>query len=171
MPTRLVAASALAAAAALIIGPVAGCTPTAAKDVAVGDCVQMSGPPDRAETTPAPCGSAESNYTVVAVVSGGGTDIRGCPSDVDSSYSSQNAFSDQSTTICLDVDWVVGGCMSVDADSGQGPYRVNCDDATAPGRQRATEIMRGVANVDQCASGQGYAYDERDFTVCVEDVS
>jgi hypothetical protein len=31
--------------------------------------------------------------------------------------------------------------------------------------------MQKVANVDQCATGLGYAYDERQFTVCVEDVS
>ena len=28
--------------------------------------------------------------------------------------------------------------------------------------------MRGVANVDQCGTGLGYAYPQRDFTVCVE---
>lgn len=170
MSTRLAVAFAVAATAALAMGPVAGCSSATAGDVAVGDCLRMSGPPDRAEATPAPCGSAESNYTVVAVNSGNGTDIHGCPSDVDSYYSSQNAFSDESTTICLDVDWVVGGCMSVDPDSGRDPYRVSCDDASAPGRQRATAILRGVAGVDECVSGLGYAYDERDFTVCVEDV-
>ena len=33
------------------------------------------------------------------------------------------------------------------------------------------EVLENVANVDQCASGVGYPYDERNFTVCVEDVA
>ncbi len=33
------------------------------------------------------------------------------------------------------------------------------------------ETARGVANVDQCRSGMGYAYDQREFTVCVDDVA
>nr|WP_260765108.1 hypothetical protein [Mycobacterium sp. SMC-4] len=131
----------------------------------------MTGPPDRLEANPVPCGSAESNYTVVAVLSGQGSDTPDCPADVDSYYSLQTAFSDQNTTICLDVDWVVGGCMSIDPDNGRDPYRVGCDDTSAPVRQRATAIMQGVASVDQCESGLGYAYVERDFTVCVEDLT
>jgi hypothetical protein len=38
-------------------------------------------------------------------------------------------------------------------------------------RQRATQILKNVVSVGQCTSGVGYAYDERNFTVCVEDVS
>jgi hypothetical protein len=71
----------------------------------------------------------------------------------------------------MDIDWVVGGCMSIDADNDRDPIRVDCNDASAPNRQRTTQIMQKVANVDQCTTGLGYAYDERQFTVCVEDVS
>jgi hypothetical protein len=49
--------------------------------------------------------------------------------------------------------------------------RVDCGDAQAPRRQRATQILADVANADQCASGVGYPYEERAFTVCVEDVT
>ncbi|MGE2836650.1 LppU family putative lipoprotein [Mycobacterium sp. SMC-4] len=160
---------ALAAAATLAAGLVTACSSAAAAEMSVGDCLEVSGPPDRPEATPAACGSDESNYRVVAMVSGAGTDTDGCPADIDSSYSKQSAFSDESTTICLDVDWVIGGCMNV--DSGRDPVRVRCDDTSAPNRQRAIAVMRGVADVDGCVSGLGYAYDARDFTVCVEDVS
>ena len=58
-----------------------------------------------------------------------------------------------------------------DPENDKDPYRVDCADSSAPHRQRATEVLHGVSNVDQCASGVGYAYSERQFTVCVEDVS
>ncbi len=82
----------------------------------------------------------------------------------------RSAFSDARSTICMDIDWVVGGCMSIDPDNGRDPIRIDCTDTSLPGRQRATQMLQNVASVDQCASGVGYAYDERDFTVCVEDM-
>ncbi|MGE2727853.1 LppU family putative lipoprotein [Mycolicibacterium vaccae] len=166
---RRAGVSALVIAAALTGGSLTACTSEAGAEVAVGDCLRMNGPPDRPEVTPAECGSDESNYTVVAVVSGGGTDTDGCPADVDSYYSKQSAFSDESTTICLDVDWVVGGCMSI--ESGRDPQRVRCDDTSVPARQRAIAVMRGEADAGACVSGLGYAYEARGFTVCVEDMS
>jgi hypothetical protein len=66
---------------------------------------------------------------------------------------------------------VVGGCMSIDPANDRDPVRVDCNDASASHRQRATQILAKVANVDQCSTGVGYAYDERQFTVCVGDVS
>ena len=94
-----------------------------------------------------------------------------CPMDVDTYYSMRSSFSGSGSTICMDVDWVVGSCMSIDPENGRDPVRVDCNDRAVPDRQRATQIMREVANVDQCATGIGYAYDVRQFTVCVEDVS
>jgi hypothetical protein len=70
----------------------------------------------------------------------------------------------------MDIDWVVAGCMSIDPENGRDPLRVDCSDTSVPHRQRATQILANVANVDQCTTGVGYAYDERQFTVCVEDV-
>lgn len=160
----------VASATAVVAGLLTACSSTTpASDLVVGDCVQMGGPPDRPETVEAACASPESNYRVVAVYSGTDSAQR-CPSDVDSYYSMRGSFSDSRTTVCLDIDWVVGDCMSIDPDGDADPVRVDCADAQAPGRQRATEILADVANVDQCASGVGYSYDERDFTVCVEDV-
>lgn len=140
-------------------------------DIVVGDCVATSGPPDRPEATKAPCGTSESNFKVVAVIDGPTDGAEHCPSDIDSYYSMRNTFSDSRTTICLDIDWVVGGCMSIDPDNARDPIRADCLDSTLPGRQRATQILEDVANGDQCVSGVGYAYRARNFTVCVEHVA
>lgn len=144
-----------------------GCSSAAAADLQIGDCLQVGGPPDRPATTKVTCGSRESNFKVVGVVEN--TD--GCPTDVDTYYSMLSSFSGSGSTICLDIDWVVGGCMSIDPNNGRDPIRVDCGDGAMANRQRATQVLAGVANVDQCASGVGYAYDQRQFTVCVEDVS
>jgi len=146
---------------------VAGCSSAAAADIRAGDCLKVGGPPDRPETARVQCGSPESNFRVVDAVQN--TDD--CPTDVDTYYSTHSSFSGSGSTICMDVDWVVGGCMSVDPENGRDPVRVDCADRSVPNRQRATQIIAKVANVDQCATGTGYAYDERQFTVCVEDVS
>lgn len=132
-----------------------------------GDCLKIGGTPERPQANAAECGSRESNFKVVSTV----TDSDQCPTDVDSYYSMTSPLRDETQTICMDIDWVVDGCMSIDPDSDKDPVRVDCGDSAAPHRQRATEILDGIANVDQCASGVGYAYDERQFTVCVEDVS
>ena len=124
----------------------------------------MSGPPDRPEVVKAVCGSPESNFKVVSTVA----DSDQCAGDVDSYYSTRSKLSDSGTTLCMDVDWVVGGCMSIDPENDRDPIRVDCNDASASDRQRATQILQNVANTDQCASGVGYPYDERQFTVCVE---
>lgn len=144
-----------------------GCSSAAAADMQVGDCLDVGGPPDRPEMTKVLCGSPESNFRVVGTVQ----DSDQCPMDVDSYYSMRSSFSGSESTICMDVDWVVGGCMSIDPENGRDPLRVDCNDAAQPNRQRATQIMQKVANVDQCSTGLGYAYDQRQFTVCVEDVS
>ncbi len=153
--------------AIIAAGGLAGCRSAATSDVVVGDCLETGGPPDRPEARKVPCGTAESNYKVVAVVE----ETDECPTDVDSYYSMGSSFSDSRTTVCLDIDWVVGGCMSIARETGEDPVRTECDDTAVPGRQRATQILDDVASADLCASGLGYAYDERDFTVCVEDVA
>jgi hypothetical protein len=159
--------SAVAAAVILAIGGLAGCSSSSATDLAVGDCLKTGGTPEQPEVTKVACGSAESNFKVAATVE----TSEQCPADVDSYYSMRGSFSDTSTTICMDIDWVVGDCMSIDPNNDKDPLRVDCNDDSVPHRQRATQVLEGVANVDQCASGVGYPYDERDFTVCVEDVT
>ncbi|WP_370653164.1 hypothetical protein [Mycobacterium sp. 20KCMC460] len=141
-------------------------------DVKVGDCLKLAGTPDRPQATKATCGSPESNFKVVALVKGG--DRAKCPTDVDSSYSTHNALSGSDSTLCLDVDWVIGGCMSVDPHHTVDPVRVDCGDSAAPHRQRATEILTDLdppVGVDQCGSGLGYTYAQRRFAVCVENVN
>ena len=137
------------------------------EELQVGDCLTVRGTADRPEAVEAPCGSLESTYRVVAKVENSDE----CPSDADSSYTARAGFGSSTSTACVDIDWVVGGCMSVDPDGGDDPVRVECDDTSVHNRQRATQILTGVASVDQCASGLGYAYDERQFTVCVEAVT
>ncbi|MDG4665015.1 hypothetical protein [Mycobacterium sp. 236(2023)] len=160
------ARSVVAVFAATTLGCLTACSSAAAADIAVGDCLKMGGTPDRPEALKAVCGTPESNFTVVASVA----ETDECPTDVDSYYSTLSAFSDTSTVMCMDIDWVIGSCMSIDPENGRDPVRVRCDDATMPGRQRPTEILQGVADVDECDTGTGYPYDERNFTVCVEDV-
>lgn len=126
----------------------------------------MVGTPERPDAVKAECGSADSAFTVVATVA----DSDQCPTDVDSYYATHSTFSETSSTICMDIDWVIGQCMSIDPDNGRDPVRVDCGDSSQPHRQRATEILQGVANADQCRSGMGYPYDERQFTVCVDAV-
>ena len=156
-----------AVAAVVAIAGSAGCSSSSAANLAVGDCLKTGGTPERPEVTKVACGSRESNFKVAASVD----NSEQCPADVDSYYSMRSAFSDTSTTICMDIDWVVGNCMSIDPNNDKDPLQVDCGDSSVPNRQRATQILTDVANVDQCASGVGYAYDERGFTVCVEDVA
>jgi hypothetical protein len=158
---------AVAAAAIVAIAGLAGCSSSPAANLVVGDCLKMGGTPERPEVTKVECGSPESNFKVAATVE----TSEQCPADVDSYYSMRGKFSDKSTTICMDIDWVVGNCMSIDPNNDKDPLQVDCNDVSVPNRQRATQILENVANVDQCASGVGYAYDERGFTVCVEDVT
>lgn len=143
------------------------CSSAAAAAFEAGDCLKIGGSPDRPDVTKAECGSPESNFKVVSLVEN--TDD--CPTDVDSYYSMRSSFSGNATTVCMDIDWVVGGCMSIDPDNDRDPVRADCDDASVPNRQRATQLLDDVANADLCASGIGYPYDERQFTVCVEDVA
>lgn len=115
-------------------GVLVGCSSTTkAADLAVGDCLKLAGPPDRPQATKAACGSEDSNFKVVAVAKDG-TDHTECPADVDSSYSSRNVLGGANSTLCLDVDWVLGSCMSVDPDHKTDPFRVGCNDASAPHR-------------------------------------
>ncbi len=158
---------AVVAGAILAIGGLAGCSSPSAANLVVGDCLKTGGTPERPEVTKVDCGSTESNFKVAATVE----NSEQCPADVDSYYSMRSTFSDTSTTICMDVNWVVGNCMSIDPTNDKDPVQVDCADTSVPNRQRATEILKNVANVDQCSTGVGYAYDERNFTVCVEDVN
>ncbi|BBU23418.1 hypothetical protein [Mycobacterium xenopi] len=157
-----IAAIALTACGGWSPGPTTGA-------LRVGDCLRLEGtarPPVAAKVA---CGSRASNFKVAATVVARDQ----CPGDVDSAYSMRNGFS-ETRTACLDIDWVVGECMSVDPANRTDPVRVDCNDKSVPHRQRATQILTGLrdpVSVDQCVSGVGYAYAKRRFAVCVEDVT
>jgi hypothetical protein len=153
-------------AAVILASGLAGCSSAAAADLQMGECLKIGGTPDRPEAIKAKCGTPDSSFKVVSTVEKSDQ----CPTDVDSYYSTHSTFSDESTTVCMDIDWVVGGCMSIDPDNDRDPVRADCNDSSVPDRQRATQILQDVSSTDQCASGTGYPYDERQFTVCVEDV-
>lgn len=158
---------AVPSAAVLVVGAITGCASETVTDLQPGDCLRVGGTPERPETTQFECGSPESNFRVAAVVE----DSKQCPADVDSYFTMRSAFADSGTTVCMDIDWVIGGCMSIPPTGEHDPVRADCSDTSAPHRQRATQILRDVASVDECTSGLGYAYEQREFTVCVENVS
>jgi hypothetical protein len=172
--------AAVAVTLVVTAGATTGCESSTSDgaDFRVGDCLKLGGNAGRPEATKVPCGSRLSAFRVVKVLAtaDGDTDRGQCPADVDSSYSVsvRNAFSDSRNTACLDIDWVVGGCMSVDPANTAGAVRVDCNDRSIAHRQRAVQILRNLqdpVSVDQCASGVGYAYAQRRFAVCVEDIA
>lgn len=133
-------------------------------DVEIGECVRLGGTSEDATIAEARCGSDESNYRVIAKAA---TNAQ-CPSDADQVYYETRRGNERGA-LCLDVDWVMGGCMSL-PDGEDEPQRVDCDDRTAPNVERAIEVLEGVTDVEQCTEG-GFIYDERLFTVCTETVS
>lgn len=119
-------------------------------EVAAGECLSALG---EKEVTKATCGSAESRYKVVAAGPAGTT----CPSDADSGHTIGE------TTLCLDIDWVVGSCVDV---SGDQPQRTEC----GPGGVQVISILPDTVNVNACPSAdRGFVYDERRFVVCIGD--
>ncbi len=133
-------------------------------DVEIGDCVQLGGTSDAATIAEAACGSDESNYRVIAKAEKNAQ----CPSDVDQVYY-ETKWGNERGALCLDLDWVMGGCMTLPDDKEVEPTRVECDDPVASGIERAVETIEGVADIEQCSEG-GFLYDERMFTVCTETV-
>ncbi len=133
-------------------------------DVEIGDCVQLGGTSDDATIAEAACGSDESNYKVI----GKAEKNAQCPSDADQVYY-ETSWGSERGALCLDLDWIMGGCMVLPDDKEVEPTRVECDDPVATGIERAVETIEGVADIEQCSEG-GFLYDERMFTVCTETV-
>ncbi|MCA1004424.1 hypothetical protein LCL87_01710 [Rhodococcus hoagii] len=133
-------------------------------DVEIGDCVRLGGTADAATIDEAVCGSSRSNYKVV----GKAAKNAQCASDVDQVYY-ETKWGNERGALCLDIDWVMGGCMSVPEGDDDEPQRVDCNDPYAPGIERAIEVVEGVTDVEQCSEG-GYVHDEREFTVCTETI-
>ncbi|MGU3436127.1 hypothetical protein ACNHUS_24310 [Actinomycetes bacterium M1A6_2h] len=132
-------------------------------DVEIGDCVELGGTVEDATIDNAVCGSPESNYKVVSKVPSG--DL--CGSDVDQYYYETLRGVEQGA-LCLDIDFVVGGCMDMGTPD---PTRVDCN-ASAIEAVRVIDILQGTSDVDSCPdpANSGYTHDERNFVVCVEEL-
>ncbi|MDI6626282.1 MAG: hypothetical protein QME72_01020 [Rhodococcus sp. (in: high G+C Gram-positive bacteria)] len=134
-------------------------------DVEIGQCVQLGGTMTAATIENAECGSMESNYKVIAKAE----QNEQCPTDVNQTYYETLDGVEQGA-LCLDVDWVVDGCMSVPTVGMDEPSRVDCNDPTATDVEQVTEIKTGTADPNECPEG-GFAYESRQFVVCTTTIS
>lgn len=132
--------------------------------VEIGECVTLGGTTEAAEIDNAVCGSDDSNYKVI----GKASENSECPSDADQVYY-ETFGSIERGALCLDIDWVVGGCMSL-PDGEDEPFRVDCTDPTAESVEKAIAIIEGTTDVEECDEG-GFTHPERMFTVCTETVT
>ncbi|WP_228815147.1 LppU/SCO3897 family protein [Nocardia cyriacigeorgica] len=123
-----------------------------AVQVNVGDCVVLD--PDPKKVGKTACGSADSTYKVVDK----GTEASTCPSDADRSHSVDK------TTLCLDIDWTVGSCMTLKPS----PTRIPC---TSPDGVKVVAVQQNTTNVDTCPDAdRGFVYSERKFVICFADL-
>ncbi len=128
-------------------------------EVEIGQCVKLGGTTNDAKIDHAACGSKDSNYKVI----GKAPTSAQCVSDADSYYY-ETVNGVEQGALCLDVDWVVGGCMDI---SGDDPLRIDCTAKTTDG-VRVVEILTGTSDVNNCSSPTGFTHDERNFVVCTE---
>lgn len=134
-------------------------------DVEIGQCVKLGGTMTAAEIDNAECGSMESNYKVIAKAE----ENEQCPTDVNQTYYETLNGVEQGA-LCLDVDWVIDGCMSVPSTGMDEPARVDCADPSATSVEKVTEIKTGTADPNDCPEG-GFAYETRQFVVCTTTMS
>ncbi|MEV0343388.1 hypothetical protein AB0H49_30660 [Nocardia sp. NPDC050713] len=127
----------------------------------IGDCAVLGGGAEGIEK--AACGGGNSSYKVFDKVPADGK----CPADSDQSYG-QRVRGVEHGSLCMDIDWVVGGCMELGAGN---PKHIDCAaESTAKG-VRVLEVKQGVTDVNQCASGNyGFVYSQRRFVVCVAEL-
>ncbi|MGQ4597881.1 LppU family putative lipoprotein [Nocardia sp. R6R-6] len=126
----------------------------------VGDCVTLGGTTTNATIDKASCGSRASNYKVIEKKSKSSQ----CVSDADNYYAETLNGIEQGA-LCLDIDWVVGGCMDVGGDE---PKRIDCTGANPAKGVKVVKIQQSADDVSVCGSGTGYVYDKRRFVVCVQ---
>ncbi|MFI7663956.1 hypothetical protein [Nocardia sp. NPDC049526] len=127
----------------------------------VGDCVTLGGTTDNATIAKASCGSRASNYKVI----GKAATSSQCVADRDSAYF-ETLNGVQQGAICLDIDWVVGGCMDI---SGEDPKRIDCTERVSQG-VKVTNIQQGADDASVCGSSSGFEYPTRRFVVCVQNL-
>ncbi|MFD6893084.1 hypothetical protein ACFWB0_00875 [Rhodococcus sp. NPDC060086] len=127
-------------------------------DVEVGDCVLLGGTVDDATIEEATCGSFDSNYLVVDVVTGSSECIS------DQQYF-ESIRGNELGALCLDIDWQVDDCMDL---GGEDPKRIDCSDTAIEG-EMVTEILEGTTDVNECSiSDSGFVYEEREMVVCAD---
>ncbi|KAA8881874.1 hypothetical protein F3087_40100 [Nocardia colli] len=126
--------------------PPSSTTDAVAVAVGVGDCVAL----DADAVEKATCGTGDAAYRVV----GQAPENDQCPSDADRSSTTDHG------ALCLDIDWVVGGCMDVRSE----PKHTTC----STGAVRVLDVKVGTTDVNSCPTGdRGFVYDQRRFVVCV----
>ncbi|MET9212687.1 MULTISPECIES: LppU family putative lipoprotein [unclassified Nocardia] len=127
----------------------------------VGDCVALGGTVNDATIAKASCGSRSSNYKVI----GKAKNSTGCVSDRDNFYA-ETLNGIETGALCLDIDWVVGGCMDVGGDE---PKRIECTESGSEAVKVIT-IKTGTDSVDDCpdVADSGFKYPERKVVVCVQ---
>lgn len=130
-------------------------------DVAVGDCVKLSGSDANADAEPATCGSPDSNYKVI----GKAPTQSQCVSDADATYF-ESLGGTEVGALCLDVDWVKGDCYDL---SGLDPARIACTAAGGSQRVKVGNTVQGTTSLSKCPDS-GYQYDDRKFVVCLETI-
>ncbi|MEV6138569.1 hypothetical protein AB0L63_21420 [Nocardia sp. NPDC051990] len=127
----------------------------------VGDCVTLGGTTDNATIAKASCGSRASNYKII----GKAATSSQCVADRDSAYF-ETLNGAQQGAICLDIDWVVGGCMDI---GGEDPKRIDCTERVSQG-VKVTNIQQNADDASVCGSSSGFEYPTRHFVVCVQNL-
>ncbi|MFR9753698.1 hypothetical protein ACL02S_22050 [Nocardia sp. 004] len=127
----------------------------------IDDCVNLGRTVDDATIEKASCGSRASNYRVIDKKAKSSQ----CVDDADSYYA-ESLNGVELGALCLDIDWVVGGCMDI---GGDDPKHIDCTDPAPIHGVKVIEIQTGTDDVEECSSSGGYVYDERRFVVCVEE--
>ncbi|MFE1594652.1 hypothetical protein [Nocardia sp. NPDC058705] len=126
----------------------------------VGDCVALGGTADDATIAKAACGSRSSNFKVI----GKAKTSSGCVGDRDQYYA-ETLDGVETGALCLDIDWVVGGCLDL---GGDDPKRIDCTEGGAEPVKVIT-IKKGSTDPGDCPSSadSNYEYAERRVIVCL----
>lgn len=123
--------------------------------VHVGDCVEF-GDGTRVEKTV--CGSGNSRYRIVETAA-----ENRCPTDVDHVHHPTEPGTEHDS-LCMDIDWAVGGCMQL---GGDGPQHIDCHAPSTAEAVRVLAIKPSTTDVTQCPGNTGFVYDQRRIVVCV----
>ncbi|MBH0778354.1 LppU family putative lipoprotein [Nocardia bovistercoris] len=129
---------------------------TAAVRLGAGDCVRL----DSDGIGKTACGAGDSRYKIIDTVAAADR----CPSDADRVYDGTLRGS-VGAALCLDIDWVVGGCVDL---VPHNPRRVDCAAPATADTVRVLTVRDNTASPDSCKAGDhGIVYRERRFVVCV----